>query len=387
MLLWGMISVLTGVTQNFAGALLTRLFLGMVEAAFLPGALFILSKWYKRDEISLRYTLLYCGNLISNAFGSLVAAGILANLQGALGHAAWRWLFYIEGGITMLVAVIAIPILPDFPQTTKWGFTKQELQVAQLRMLEDTGEVDQDSSEDKWYTGFVLAVTDYKVYLLTIALTACIVGLSFNIYFPTLTKTLGYATTPTLLLSAPPWVFSCIVSLINSWHSDRTQEKFWHATWPLVVGIVGFIVSMATSPTNVAGRYVALFLQAQSYAAYIIMYSWMASSFPRPPAKRAVALALMNALSQVGNIIGSYCWPTNFGPSYTYSYAIMTACFGLTIILNFWFRCILVAANKRLAEGERAFDEHDDTITRAAALEGTTAKDAAQMAKGFRFLV
>jgi hypothetical protein len=56
--------------------------------------------------------------------------------------------------------------------------------------------VDQDSSEDKWYTGFVLAVTvsshpmnnlslplteqDYKVYLLTIALTACIVGLSFN---------------------------------------------------------------------------------------------------------------------------------------------------------------------------------------------------------------
>lgn len=64
-----------------------------------------------------------------------------------------------------------------------------------------TGEVDQDSAEDKWYTGFIMAVTvssppfwlrlpspkeikliekDYKVYLLTLALTACIVGLSFN---------------------------------------------------------------------------------------------------------------------------------------------------------------------------------------------------------------
>ena len=86
----------------------------MVEAAFLPGALFLISKWYKRDEIryvspklhcqrqwlirrdSLRYTVLYCGNLISNAFGSLIAAGVLANMKGTLGHAAWRWLFYSE---------------------------------------------------------------------------------------------------------------------------------------------------------------------------------------------------------------------------------------------------------------------------------------------------
>lgn len=42
----------------------------------------------------MRYTILYCGNLISNAFGSLIAAGVLANMKGVLGHAAWRWLFY-----------------------------------------------------------------------------------------------------------------------------------------------------------------------------------------------------------------------------------------------------------------------------------------------------
>lgn len=47
-----MISVLTGITTNFGGALATRLVLGMVEAAFLPGALFLISKWYKKDEIS-----------------------------------------------------------------------------------------------------------------------------------------------------------------------------------------------------------------------------------------------------------------------------------------------------------------------------------------------
>lgn len=39
-------SCLTGLTHNFTGALLTRFFLGFVEAAFFPGALFLLSKWY-----------------------------------------------------------------------------------------------------------------------------------------------------------------------------------------------------------------------------------------------------------------------------------------------------------------------------------------------------
>jgi hypothetical protein len=55
--------------------------------------------------------------------------------------------------------------------------------------------------------------------------------------------------------------------------------------------------------------------------------------------------------------------------------------------LNFWFRCILVAANKRLSEGERAFDEHGDNVAAAASLEGTTVRDAAQMQRGFRFLI
>lgn len=42
---------------------------------------------------------------------------------------------------------------------------------------------------------------------------------------PTLTGTLGFGYFETLLMSSPPWVFSCIVSLLNAWHADRTQEK------------------------------------------------------------------------------------------------------------------------------------------------------------------
>lgn len=97
MLLWGLISTLSGIAHNFAGMVTIRFFLGFVEAAFLPGSLMILSKWYTRRELTTRNALLFCGNLISNAFSALVGAGVLSNMQGTLGHAAWRWLFWIEG--------------------------------------------------------------------------------------------------------------------------------------------------------------------------------------------------------------------------------------------------------------------------------------------------
>jgi len=94
MLVWGMISTLSGIVTGFSGMVATRFFLGFIEAAFLPGALLILSKWYTRRELTTRNAILFCGNLISNAFSALIAAGVLSNMQGVLGHAAWRWLFW-----------------------------------------------------------------------------------------------------------------------------------------------------------------------------------------------------------------------------------------------------------------------------------------------------
>jgi MFS family permease len=182
MLVWGLISTLTGVVNDFKGMVVVRFFLGFVEAAFLPGALLILSKWYTRRELTMRNAILFCGNLISNAFSALVGAGILSNMQGVLGHAAWRWLFWIEGAVTMLVAILAIVILPDLPHNTR-GFTEDERIVAQLRMIEDVGEADTDSKDQGAAAGLIMAAKDSKVWLMMITLAAYVVGLSFNAFF------------------------------------------------------------------------------------------------------------------------------------------------------------------------------------------------------------
>ncbi|KAH6641216.1 general substrate transporter [Chaetomium tenue] len=375
MLLWGLVSTLSGIVTNFGGMVAIRFFLGFVEATFLPGALLILSKWYTRRELTTRNALLFCGNLISNAFSALVGAGVLSNMQGVLGHAAWRWLFYIEGAATMFVAVLAVFILPDLPHNTR-GFSEEERYVAQLRMTEDVGVADSDEPGQGVFTGLTMALKDPKVYLMMFTLTAYVVGLSFNAFFPTLTGTLGFDPIPTLLMSAPPWAFACLVSVINAWHSDRTQDKFWHIVGPICLGLIGFIISMATS--NVAARYVALFLQASSYAGFIVFYSWISSSFPRPPAKRAVAIAMINAFSQLGNVAGSYVWDLKEN-GFRKSYGIVTAMFGVTIVGCFMFKMVLVRMNKQLEESERP-----EAVPQAP-VDGE--RDPEKFNKGFRYLV
>ena len=142
----------------------------------------ILSKWYTRRELTKRNAILFCGNLISNAFSALVAAGVLSNMDGDLGHSAWRWLFWIEGAATMGIAILAAFILPDLPHNTR-GFTKEELEVAQLRMTEDVGVADVDSEDLGTYGGLWMALKDVKVYVMMLIFAVYVVGLSFNAYF------------------------------------------------------------------------------------------------------------------------------------------------------------------------------------------------------------
>lgn len=170
MVIWGVISAATGGVQSYGGLLAVRFILGFVEAAYFPGVLFFLSSWYTRKELAFRTALLYSGSLISGAFSGLIAAGITNGLDGARGISAWRWLFIIEGAITVTIALMAFFILPNFPRTTTW-LTEQQRQLAVWRLQEDVGVDDWVSSEKQsFWEGFVLTFKDGKTYVLMLLL-------------------------------------------------------------------------------------------------------------------------------------------------------------------------------------------------------------------------
>ncbi|EME85985.1 uncharacterized protein MYCFIDRAFT_81945 [Pseudocercospora fijiensis CIRAD86] len=228
-------------------------------AAFFPGCLLLLSRWYTRAEMQLRVTLINADNLATQAFGGLIAAGILGDMEGVHGIRAWRWLFIIEGVLTVGIAFIAYPILTDYPATTRWLSAR-------------------------------------------------------HFFVPTIKQALGYSTTITLLLTAPPWIFAILVSLPNGWHADRSGERYFHCLWPAIACLVGYAIS--SSSVNIGARYFSTFLMTTGYASGFVVLAWISNTIPRPPAKRAVAIGMINACGNIGSIPGIYIWRSMDGPYY-----------------------------------------------------------------------
>lgn len=126
-------------------------------------------------------------------FGGLIAAGVLGNLDGAHGIAGWRWLFIIEGTITIGIALISGFMLPDYPATTRW-LSEEEKAFATWRMLEDINEADE--RETSAWQGVKLAVKDYRLYLFILFQHMAVLSQVFQSFFPSLIQTLGKPLQP-----------------------------------------------------------------------------------------------------------------------------------------------------------------------------------------------
>lgn len=350
---WGMVSACTAATHNAAGAIVCRFFLGCAESAFFPGSIYYLSRWYTRREMQLRVTVLNAGNILAQAFGGLIAAGVLEGMEGAAGIRAWRWLFVVEGCATVFLASVAAFILPEYPTSTAW-LTEQEKNVASARLAVDIGADDEHDSADR-LGGLRQAVSDPKVWILGLTYFCTIMGLSFSYFFPTITQALGFNTVDTLLLTAPPWIFALILAVTNAWHADRTDERFFHYLWPGVVCIAGYIISIATTRTG--PRYFACFLMTVGYSCGFIVLAWISSTIPRPRAKRAAAIGIINAMGNIGSIPGSYIWAAKYGPYYQKPFGAMVAILGLGCALALCLRQYLAHLNKKLDRQGAAADQ------------------------------
>lgn len=371
MMVWGAVSALTASVQSFAGLLVVRLVLGFVESPFFPGALFLLSCFYTRKELALRTALLYSGSLISGAFAGLIASGIIDGMDGAAGLSAWRWLFIIEGVLTIVIAFVSIFLLPDMPKTTKW-LTPEQRELASWRLDEDIGSDDWSGTEDQsFFHGFFLAIKDIKVWILMLLLFCIVFSGSVTNFFPSVVQTLGFSKTNSLLLTAPPYVLGVITCAFNAWHSDRIGEKYFHIALPMVIGVVSFVLAAAT--TSTAPRYVAMILMIPGiYTGYVVALGWISNTIPRPPAKRAAAIALINCVSNSSSIFASYMFPTSQAPRYVIAFSICSCAMFIAILTATALRIILGRLNKKLDRGE--FVEGVATPGQAAA-------------RGFRFLL
>lgn len=70
--IWGVVSTCNGAVHSFGQLIAVRLVLGFVECPFFPGAIFLMSSWYTRAELTKRISWFYSGNALANMFGGLL---------------------------------------------------------------------------------------------------------------------------------------------------------------------------------------------------------------------------------------------------------------------------------------------------------------------------
>lgn len=122
---WGLVVLFSGLTQSFAGLCVCRFLVGFFEAGFFPGALWLISEWYPPYRTQSRTAIFYLSAAASGAFSGLLAAAI-AQMDGLAGQEGWRWIFLIEGILSVLLGISSFFLLPDTPALSgRWLSTEE----------------------------------------------------------------------------------------------------------------------------------------------------------------------------------------------------------------------------------------------------------------------
>ncbi|KAL2816503.1 major facilitator superfamily domain-containing protein [Aspergillus granulosus] len=386
---WGLVSAVTSQVTNYGGIVACRFILGLVEAPFFAGVLFYLSKWYTKNELALRMSIFYSGSLLSGAFGNLIAAGILDGMAGARGLSPWQWLYIIEGAITVFIGLAVCVLLPDFPEN--WRRLPEEMRhVAKKRLAIEARQADVDAGTGmSQMQGLKLAFQDPKTYALAIAYMAITGASGFQNFFPSLTATLGYNRTISLLLVAPPYIFMVFYSMAHSYMSDRFGKRFWFFIYPIPITIVGFVIFMSTEVFG--ARYFSFFLMVFVFAQNGTVYSWIAGAIPRPPAKRAAAYAFINSIGNSASIWTPYTYREADIPYYRPAMGVCIALQVIGALMAVFMYFHLTSLNKRQErfEDESAIltEKDQKVLQQIAEQEGIDIAAARQHQRGFRYVI
>lgn len=165
--------------------LAARFLLGCFEAGVAPAVPLLLSFWYQRNEMAGRISIFFGSSTLAGAFGGIFAWAIIGHMDGVQGMASWRWLFLIEGLPTILLGILCLMFLPNYPDTanTKWWLTPEEKELAIRRVPV--------ASDDTTFSKkqFVAVFKDYQNAFYTLIYISVLVCISsYSTFLPTIIR-------------------------------------------------------------------------------------------------------------------------------------------------------------------------------------------------------
>ena len=298
---WGVVATTFNCTDAEFTFYFLRFLLGVAEAGFFPGIILYLTYWFPGARRAKMVALFMTAIAISNVIGSPVSGAIMQYMDGANGWRGWQWLFLLEGIPSVIIGVLVFVLLPNGPRSAKW-LTPQQQELIVQRMQED------DAGKDELVKrhSFMDAFKDGRVWALAVVYFCGVVCFyAVNFWMPTIIQELGIAKTDFLkvgLLSMIPWGLAAIAMVVWAAHSDRTQERRWHAAGGLMVGVAGLVL-LALVGHDPVMSIIALSLVTVGILSWVATFWSLPTSFLSGTAA-AAGIAWINSVGNLGGHFG-----------------------------------------------------------------------------------
>ncbi|KAL9542748.1 hypothetical protein MBANPS3_008457 [Mucor bainieri] len=313
MLVWGIATLLTAFVTNFTGLLIARLILGAAESGYIPGIMFLLSKVYNPQEFSLRVSILLTMATLSGLLSGPLTYG-MSYLDGKNGLHDWQYLFIVEGVPTIVLAIVSYFFLFDDLQKVKWLSTKQKVLQANRMMVHQQADTDHEAISIQTFKDVFM---DWKTWAFALVFLLNSINVtSITVFAPTLIDGFGFDPKTSQLLTAPP----CAVATIGVLTGGYLASRYNRRSPLLVVGSITIAIGYTCLLvlTNKWALYSTLFLipagMGMQAAAAI---GWSAINY-HDLNVRAVAVASVLMVGNVGSIIAAYLFRSQDAPRYAF---------------------------------------------------------------------
>ncbi|QPC70580.1 hypothetical protein HYE68_001332 [Fusarium pseudograminearum] len=347
--LWGISTVGMGLVHNVEGLIACRVLLGFFEAGIVPGCIYLIGMYYKRYEVQWRMSIFFSASIVAGAFSGLLAFAI-AKMHDVGGLEAWRWIFILEGLLTVIVGIIAKWWIPDWPETA--SFLNEEERARLVgRLADDSGDARMDHLNK---TAWKRIMSDWKIYLGTVAYFGIVNnGYAGSFFIPTILREMGYAAERAQLLTIPVYIVAAIGCLTAAFLADRLRHRYSFTMIGVVLTTVGYILLLCQQNIPTGARYLSLFmLVSGGYITQPVLLGWLSNTMSGHY-KRSISSAVQIGLGNIGGIVASNVFFAQEAPQYWTGLGVSLGMVWVCGISCTLFYFLAIRENKRRDRGDR----------------------------------
>lgn len=330
--LFGIVVTCMGVVNNYSQLMATRALLGIFESALFPGISYILSTYYMKTELLVRQAVFFSAGSVAGAFSGLLAAAI-TQMDGVGGYQGWRWIFILEGLLTVCFGALSFWWFPKYPNDASF-LSKREKEYVLWSVHNLTNQTTvhpdapqgEDTSSDRRYLWAVFK--DINCWFRLFSHMGILLPLyGISLFTPTIIRNLGYTATKAQLLSVPIYFVSAILSVIEAYLSDWTGVRTPFLVFNYICMIVGFVVCISLDPrVNPLGIYAAIYICALGlYPATSVSIVWNSNNLAGTY-KRAIGIGFQIGMANFSGAFVSNFYREQDSPRFVFGH-------GMTLVL------------------------------------------------------